>query len=112
MRLERFHPMHATMIALLVLWAQRGPLHCRARHRGLVVATGGNYRQAKSQTHKTRGQLVPAIDVRDSGVGLQAEQAQGCARAKPVTPILHSSVPARHIRNQMLIHPLALKSAA
>jgi hypothetical protein len=26
MRLERFHPMHATMIALLVLWAQRGPL--------------------------------------------------------------------------------------
>jgi hypothetical protein len=101
--------MHATMIALLALWAQRGPLPLSS---AAPRACRCNNRQAKSQTHKTRRQLVPAIDVRDSGVGLQAEQAQGCARAKPVTPILHRSVPARHIRNQMLIHPLALKSAA
>jgi len=64
-----------------------------------------------SQVRGTRPRIVELGGaarwaVRDRG------SVQDCAPAKPMTPILHRSVTVRHIRNEMVIHALALKSAA
>jgi hypothetical protein len=70
--------------------------------------------EAKLQTRKTRsgrtrvGRLGRSLP---SGAFLEARsrltaQRRACVRAKPMTPFLHRSVTGRHIRNEMVLHPV------